>query len=184
MEKVAAAWARGDRSGLGFKGSSVPQEEEEEGTLSDLPPAIVDVTTAVQYMVEAGRIIFHKGKEWWCQRSRHCQHHRVLVLTRTAGYPKSGLMGFCDPAPGTDKDLFVLYSIKVGRLGSVYFWFAWTRNVVRPCFVNQTHTQDQPRKALFQDKEGGIIPMRGDPIQDEAELAFIAEHVAQLRAAQ
>ncbi|EFN53601.1 hypothetical protein CHLNCDRAFT_58555 [Chlorella variabilis] len=45
----------------------------------EVPPAVADVTVAVQYLVESSKVAFHRG------------------------YPKSGLMGFCDPAPTATK---------------------------------------------------------------------------------
>lgn len=57
---------------------------------SDLPPAKMDVTIAVQHLVNNSEIIFHND------------------------VAKSGLMGFCDLAPGQDKSL-VIYYVWKGR---------------------------------------------------------------------
>jgi DnaJ family protein C protein 11 len=65
-------------------GLSCSQEEQEEE--ETLIQAYIDVTTAVQYLCENGRIRFHKG------------------------YSKSGLMGFCDPCPSMPKLLLVFYT--------------------------------------------------------------------------
>ena len=66
---------------VGLSCSQEVQEEEET-----LIQAYIDVTTAVQYLCENGRIRFHKG------------------------YSKSGLMGFCDPCPSMPKLLLVFYT--------------------------------------------------------------------------
>lgn len=158
----------------------------------DVPPAVADVTVAVQYMVDGSKVVFHKGEAqpptrlarpcWaWalCARISHraplrltwlcrvavlacCGFHqtgtgslalsigcslrwgslvtglgpssvqpssgcpsqaavlsrapaapRCPPLPRMAGYPKSGLMGFCDPAPGSHKMLLVYFTFKV-----------------------------------------------------------------------
>ena len=50
-----------------------------------LPPLCVNVTVAVQYLLSDGKVQFYDG------------------------LPKSGLMGFCDPAPGQEKALRVEY---------------------------------------------------------------------------
>ncbi|KDD73641.1 hypothetical protein H632_c1972p1, partial [Helicosporidium sp. ATCC 50920] len=55
-------------------------------TSESLSLAAVDVTIAVQYLVDAGQAVFFRG------------------------YPRSGLMGFCDPAPDCPKILRVLYT--------------------------------------------------------------------------
>ena len=62
----------------------------EDGELQDseLPPQWLDVTVAVQFQVASGALVFH------------------------AGVAKSGLMGFCDPAPGQPKRLRVHYMYK------------------------------------------------------------------------
>lgn len=70
------------------------KEEEEQQPLpkqkqqKPLPAAVIDVTTAVQYLVNESHITFN------------------------AGYSKSGQMGFCDPAPGEDKMLVVYYVMR------------------------------------------------------------------------
>ena len=56
--------------------------------LSASPVAAWQVTTAVQYLVEDGRLNLH-------------------------GPSRAGLPGFYDPAPGQDKALYVLYRFKV-----------------------------------------------------------------------
>jgi DnaJ homolog subfamily C member 11 len=53
-----------------------------------LPASVIDVTTAVQYLVNESQITFN------------------------AGYSKSGQMGFCDPAPGEDKMLVIYYVMR------------------------------------------------------------------------
>lgn len=52
---------------------------------SDLPPAKMDVTIAVQHLVNGSEVIFHND------------------------VAKSGLMGFCDLAPSQDKSLLMYY---------------------------------------------------------------------------
>jgi DnaJ family protein C protein 11 len=66
-----------------------PAGEGAEGDGAALPPALADVTVAVQYLCEGGRVVLHQG------------------------FAKSALMGFCDPAPGAAKALLVFYTFKV-----------------------------------------------------------------------
>lgn len=66
--------------------SSQEGQEEDPKTEETLMQAYIDVTIAVQYLCENGRIRFHKG------------------------YSKSGLMGFCDPCPSMPKLLLVFYT--------------------------------------------------------------------------
>lgn len=117
----------------------------------DVPPAVADVTVAVQYMVESSKVVFHKGEasnnliSWtavaasadcftaWLKPRAACSAAAVPAVGpaacasrtaahlaapapapfRAAGYPKSGLMGFCDPAPGAPKALLVYFTFKV-----------------------------------------------------------------------
>eukprot|EP00803_Ostreobium_quekettii_P001631 evm.model.scf_402.4 EVM.evm.TU.scf_402.4 scf_402:39651-45159(+) len=62
-------------------GQAGPAVQPGEG----LPPLCVDVTLAIQYLLNDGRVQLHDG------------------------VTKSGLMGFCDPAPGQEKALRVRY---------------------------------------------------------------------------
>jgi len=73
------------------KPATTPKEEEEE---MEIPAAVIDVTLGLQYVVDnsTSSIRFHQG------------------------YSKSGLMGFCDPAPLSTKLLLVYYSYQ----GQVY----------------------------------------------------------------
>lgn len=96
----------------------------------EVPPAVADVTVAVQYMVEGGKAAFHKG------------------------YPKSGLMGFCDPSPSATKMLLVYYTFK-GR----------------------------PYRATLSDSEGATLPARGTAVTDGAEAEFVLQLATQLGAA-
>ncbi|RMZ52146.1 hypothetical protein APUTEX25_001536 [Auxenochlorella protothecoides] len=127
---VVESTADEQESGMGPGGSqepSVPVAANPE--LEERPPSpVADVTVAVQYLVEAGKAVFHKG------------------------YTKAGLIGFCDPAPGTEKTLLVLFSYR-GR-----------------CF-----------RATLADTEGGILPARGDVARDGDEAAFIAAAPARWR---
>lgn len=43
----------------------------------------------------------------------HARDHHPPARPPSAGYPKSGLMGFCDPSPAATKALLVLYTWKV-----------------------------------------------------------------------
>lgn len=96
----------------------------------DVPPAVADVTVAVQYMVDGSKVVFHKG------------------------YPKSGLMGFCDPAPGSHKMLLVCFTFK-GR----------------------------PYRATISDSEGASLPARGTAVEDEAEAGMVLALAKHLGAA-
>jgi DnaJ family protein C protein 11 len=83
----------------------------------DVPPAVIDVTLGLQYLVDSSTssIILHQG------------------------YSKSGLMGFCDPAPLSTKLLLVYYSYQ----GQVYL-------------------------AKISDTEGAKLPGRGSRESGEA----------------
>ncbi|KAL4442759.1 hypothetical protein ABPG77_006753 [Micractinium sp. CCAP 211/92] len=96
----------------------------------DVPPAVADVTVAVQYMVESSKVVFHKG------------------------YPKSGLMGFCDPAPGAAKALLVYFTFK-GR----------------------------PYRTTISDSEGASLPARGVAVEREAEAEMVLGLATQLGSA-
>lgn len=51
----------------------------------------------------------------------------------------------------------------------------------RSCDSVATSAQGEPKKATFQDREGGGLPARGERVQDEAEAAFVARVVEELR---
>ncbi len=75
------------------------------------PPAWVDVTVALQYLVAEGRLVLH------------------------GGVPKSGLMGFADPAPHSeDKQLLVAYLHQVRRRRQ---WWQWGCMCAHACFRAQ-----------------------------------------------
>lgn len=68
-----------------------PSEDEDDASLESDPreaPLAVDVTIGVRYLVSNSAIVFYRG------------------------YARSGIMGFCDPAPGEDKVLLVLYEFE------------------------------------------------------------------------
>lgn len=68
-----------------------PSEDEDDASSQGGPrdaPLAIDVTVGVRYMVSNGAIVFYRG------------------------YARSGIMGFCDPAPGEDKVLLVLYEFE------------------------------------------------------------------------
>ncbi|KAG7668677.1 hypothetical protein KSW81_005436 [Nannochloris sp. 'desiccata'] len=73
--------------------TATPPKEEDQGEI-DIPAAVIDVTLGLQYIVDnsTSSILLHQG------------------------YSKSGLMGFCDPAPLSTKLLLVYYSYQ----GQVY----------------------------------------------------------------
>lgn len=108
-----------------------PIENGEDGGLSSVdgggvPPAVIDVTIAVQYLCDNGKIVLHKG------------------------YSKSGLMGFCDPAPGAPKALLVYYTFQ------------------RQWYV-----------ATLSDSQGAVLPGRGSPLNTEGvEVALATAAVA------
>eukprot|EP00887_Chlorella_sp_A99_P006975 scaffold2.g6975.t1 len=107
------------------------QQQQTEGRAAaaaeeEVPPAVADVTTAVQYMVEGSKVVFHRG------------------------YPKSGLMGFCDPAPTQPKLLLIYFTFK-GR----------------------------PYRALVSDAEAAVLPSRGAAVADAAEAAWVSWLAAQ-----
>ena len=85
-----------------------------------LPDAMIDVTTALQYLCDGTKITMHQG------------------------YSKSGLMGFCDPAPSSPKILLVFF----------------------------TH-QGIPYMAKISDTEGASLPGRGAPVADPQEAAMV-----------
>jgi len=59
-----------------------------DAAANELPPAVADVTTAVQYLADGGKVIFHQG------------------------YSKASLMGFCNPAPTASKLLLVYFTFQ------------------------------------------------------------------------
>lgn len=60
----------------------------EAAPTANLPPARMNVTVAIQYLVNNGELILHND------------------------LAKSGLMGFCDPSPGQSKRLLIWYTWK------------------------------------------------------------------------
>ena len=152
---------------------AVAEQQQPAAGGVEVPPAVADVTVAVQYMAEGSKVAFHKGgcalqqRQQGQERCREpgllamagivseaaCAHPPAmhpgvqsgpivtcatqplplscrplllccgpccLPLSLRAGYPKSGLMGFCDPSPAATKLLLVYYTFKVrqgGRAG-------------------------------------------------------------------
>lgn len=74
------------------------QQQQQGQQEVEAPPAVVDVTRAVQYMVEDSRVVFHKGG--W----RHGGEGSRLLGGGGGATPGRllqlpGLMGACDPIP-------------------------------------------------------------------------------------
>ncbi|GAQ84882.1 heat shock protein [Klebsormidium nitens] len=72
------------QNGESDRGKEV-EEEGHDGQDEGLPPPFLDVTTPVQFLVDDSAIKLHPGIR------------------------KAGLMGFCDPCPGEEKELRVKY---------------------------------------------------------------------------
>lgn len=64
-------------------GSGQRQQQQRAGGEEDLPPAVADVTVAVQYLVEGGRVVFHRGERLGarpCGAEHQTRHsHKVGV---------------------------------------------------------------------------------------------------------
>ena len=88
--------------------------------------SVADVTVPVQYM---------------------CDNDKSEVVFY-AGYPKSNLLGFFDPAPGTKKILLVIFKHRG-------IW----------------------KKAVFDDTEGGRIPAKGIVLDDELIIKHLSDTV-------
>lgn len=88
----------------------------------EMPLAVIDVTLGLQYLVDSSTssIILHQG------------------------YSKSGLMGFCDPAPLSTKLLLVYYTYQ----GVAYM-------------------------AKVSDTEGVKLPGRGSPVENAVEVELV-----------
>ena len=102
--------------------STISSSEEGPSTTSTsaMPDAVIDVTTGLQYLCDSSRVVLHQG------------------------YSKSGLMGFCDPAP-TSQKLLLVYFV----------------------------TQERPFVAKIADMEGAQLPTRGIPVTDQKEAELV-----------
>ena len=102
--------------------ASTPEKKVEVEKEKEIPLAVIDVTLGLQYLVDSSTssIILHQG------------------------YSKSGLMGFCDPAPLSTKLLLVYYTCQ----GVAYM-------------------------AKVSDTEGVKLPGRGSPVEDAAEVELV-----------
>lgn len=113
----AAVWSAPPESAADADAADAPSHD-----VLEMPPPFIDVTTAVQYICDSNKIIFHPG------------------------YSKSALMGFCDPSPSSAEKILV-----------VYFAF-----------------QGRPYKAILEDVEGGMLPEKGETVQDSEEALLIS----------
>lgn len=101
----------------------LPSSSEDTASLpatAAIPDAVIDVTTGLQYQCESSRVVLHQG------------------------YSKSGLMGFCDPAP-TSQKLLLIYFVFHGR----------------------------PFVAKIADTEGAQLPARGQAVTDPGEAELV-----------